>query len=142
MPRMRDLPQVRIRLTEPDMERLRALSYKTKKTEAQILREACIEHLDRVDREEEDRIEGVYAEQLEVSTKELVETTKAGVNRICALLAKTAVAVVASNKFLARLEDTEDLMKECQALAAKQIRADLTPEEVAVAQGLANKVRT
>lgn len=141
MTKRSELPQVRIRLAPPDMERLRGLAYKTKKTESQLLREACIFYLDAMDQKERDRIEGVYAQELRASTKELVDTTKAGVNRICALMAKTAVGVIAANKFLAKLEDTEEMMKECQALAAKQIREDLTPDEVAAAQAMAKKIK-
>jgi predicted DNA-binding protein len=142
MPKTTPLPQIRIRLSPQDFERVRAIAYRKEKTETEIVREATIHYLDMMDRGEAERIEGVYAQQLRASTKEIVDTIKVGVNRICALMAKTAVAVLAANKFLARLEDTEDLMKECQGLAAKQIREDMTPDEVAAAQGMAKKIQS
>jgi hypothetical protein len=99
-----------------------------------------VEALDCADQKIRNRIESEYAQQLRVSTEEITGVIKAGVNRICALMAKVAVATLASNKFLARLEDTDDLMKECTGVASKLVHAGLTEGEKEVMQAMSKKV--
>lgn len=98
-----------------------------------------MECLDRGDQVIRNRIESEYAQQLRVSTEEITGVIKAGVNRICAMLAKVAVASLASNKFLARLEDTDAIMKDCMGAAAQQVRSGLTEGEEAVMQAMKKK---
>jgi hypothetical protein len=132
--------EVRTRLTTEDLARFKLIAESRRLGDAEMAREMIVEALDRGDQEIRNRIESEYAQQLRVSTEEITVVIKTGVNRICALLAKVAVAALASNTFLARLEETEDLMKECKGAAAKTIHADLTEGERQVAQGMTKKV--
>lgn len=132
--------EVRTRLTTEDLARFKLIAESRRLGDAELAREMIVDALDRRDQEIRNRIESEYAQQLRASTEEITGTIKAGVNRICALLAKVAVAAVASNTFLARLEETEDLMKECKDTAAKRIQADLTAGELKVAEAMTKRV--
>lgn len=132
--------EVRTRLTTDDLARFKLIAASKKLGDAELARQMIVEALDRGDQGVRNRIESEYAQQLRVSTEEITGTIKAGVNRICGLLAKVAVTALASNKFLARLEDTDALMKDCTGAAAKQVRDGLTEEEAAVMQGMKKKV--
>lgn len=132
--------EVRTRLTTDDLKRFKLLAEAKKLGDAELAREMIVEALDRGDQKIRNRIESEYAQQLRVSTEEITGVVKAGVNRICAMLAKVAVATLASNKFLARLEDTDDIMQDCMGAAAKQVRSGLTEAEEAVMQGMKKKV--
>lgn len=131
--------EVRTRLTTEDLGRFKLIAESRRMGEAALAREMIVEALDRADQGMRNRIESEYAQQLRVSTEEITGVIKAGVNRICAMLAKVAVATLASNKYLARLEDTEELMKDCIGAAAKQVHGGLTEEERAIAQAMAKK---
>jgi len=122
------------RLSEPDLLKFRELAAKKKMAYSELLRDAVLFYIDHQDQADKDKIEGVYAQQLRASSQQMTDRIDAGVNRICALLAKNSVQTLAATKFLARLEDTEDMMKDCQGAAAKQINAQLTPEERETAQ--------
>jgi hypothetical protein len=142
MPKLRGSRTAEIRtwLTADDMFKLKQLAKARGMKDTDFAREALLTYLLNYEAEQRDKLETVYAQQLKVSTDEIVSVIKAGVNRICALLAKNAVQSLASNKFLSRLEDTEDMMKECQGAAAKQIHEQLTKEESAVAQQMSGKI--
>jgi hypothetical protein len=99
-----------------------------------------VDGLDRADQQIRNRIESEYAQQLRASTDEITGVIKAGVNRICGLLAKVAVTALASNSFLAKLEGTDDLMKECTGAAAKKVHDGLSAEEKDVAKAMSKKV--
>lgn len=131
--------EVRTRLTTEDLKRFKLLAEARRLGDAELAREMIVEALDRGDQGMRNRIESEYSQQLRASTAEITGVIKAGVNRICAMLAKVAVATLASNKYLARLEDTEELMKDCMGAAAKQVHAGLTEEEKAVAQAMSKK---
>lgn len=132
--------EVRTRLTTEDLARFKLIAESRGVTDADLARGMIVEALDRADQQIRNRIESEYAQQLRASTEEITEVIKAGVNRICGLMAKVAVTALASNRFLSRLEDTEDLMKECTGAAAKQVHAGLTAEEKEVAKAMSKKV--
>jgi len=132
--------EVRTRLTTEDLARFKIIAESRRLGDAELAREMIVEALDRGDQQIRNRIESEYAQQLRSSTEEITGTIKAGVNRICGLMAKVAVTALASNRFLSRLEDTEDLMKECTGAAAKQVHAGLTAEEKDVAKAMSKKV--
>ncbi|MBA4073438.1 MAG: hypothetical protein C0508_00270 [Cyanobacteria bacterium PR.023] len=132
--------EVRTRLTTDDLKRFKLLAEAKKLGDAELARQMIVEALDRGDQGIRNRIESEYAQQLRASTEEITGTIKAGVNRICGLLAKVAVTALASNKFLARLEDTDALMKDCTGAAAQQVRDGLTDDEAAAMQGMKKKV--
>lgn len=131
--------EVRTRLTTDDLKRFKLLAEAKKLGDAELARQMIVECLDRGDQVIRNRIESEYAQQLRVSTEEITGVIKAGVNRICAMLAKVAVASLASNKFLARLEDTDAIMKDCMGAAAQQVRSGLTEGEEAVMQAMKKK---
>jgi hypothetical protein len=131
--------EVRTRLTTDDLTRFRLLAKSKKMGDAELAREMIVDALDRADQGIRNRIESEYAQQLRVSTEEITDVIKAGVNRICAMLAKVAVASLASNKFLERLENTEVMMQECTSAAAKQVRDGLTAEEKTVVDAMKKK---
>ncbi len=131
--------EVRTRLTTDDLTRFRMLAKSKKMGDAELAREMIVDALDRADQGIRNRIESEYAQQLRVSTGEITDVIKAGVNRICAMLAKVAVATLASNRFLARLENTEAMMQECMSAAAKQVRDGLTEEEKSVVDAMKKK---
>ncbi|MBU6454360.1 MAG: hypothetical protein KGS72_21510 [Cyanobacteria bacterium REEB67] len=132
--------EVRTWISADDLVKFKEVARARGIKDTELAREMILAGLDALDAEQRDRLESVYAQQLKASTDEITNVIKAGVNRICALLAKVAVAALASNKFLARLEDTEDLMNECKGAAAKTIHADLTEGELRVAEGMRKKV--
>lgn len=132
--------EVRTRLTTEDLARFKILAESKRTTDADLARGMIVEALDRADQKIRNRIESEYAQQLRVSTEEITGTIKAGVNRICGLLAKVAVATLASNKFLAKLEDTDDIMKDCMGAASKLVHAGLTEGEKEVMQAMSKKV--
>lgn len=129
MPTLDRRTQLTTRLANVDLERFRALATKKSLQLSELLREAALHYLDYCQMEERQVIEGAYAQQLKAST-----------NRICALLAKTAVGVETLTEFMSRLEDSEALLDECRAKATKKVAAALTDEERMAGQAMSRKI--
>ena len=132
--------EVRTRLTTEDLARFKLIADSRKLGDAELARQMIVEALDRNEQGIRNKIESEYSQQLRASTEEITVVIKAGVNRICGLLAKVAVTALASNSFLARLEDTDDLMKQCTGAAAKKVHDGLSEEEKDVAKAMSKKV--
>lgn len=131
--------EVRTWISADDLVKFKEIARAKGLKDVELAREYILQGLAVQEADLRNRLESEYAQQLRVSTAEVTGVVKAGVNRICAMLAKVAVATLASNKYLARLEDTEDIMKDCLGAAAKQVHAGLTDEEKAVAQSMVKK---
>ncbi len=132
--------EVRTWIAAEDLVKFKDIARARGLKDTELAREMILQGLDTLEADQRNRLESVYAQQLRTSTDEINATIKAGVNRICGLMAKVAVTALASNKFLSRLEDTEDMMKECTGAAAKQVHDGLNAEEQAVARAMAKKV--
>ena len=132
--------EVRTWIAADDLVKFKDIARARGLKDTELAREMILQGLDTLEADQRNRVESVYAQQLRTSTDEINATIKVGVNRICGLMAKVAVTALASNKFLSRLEDTEDMMKECTGAAAKQVHDGLSGEEQAVARAMAKKV--
>ena len=132
--------EVRTWIAAEDLVKFKDIARARGLKDTELAREMILQGLDTLEADQRNRLESIYAQQLRTSTDEINATIKAGVNRICGLMAKVAVPGLASNKFLSRLEDTEDMMKECTGAAAKQVHDGLNAEEQAVARAMTKKV--
>lgn len=132
--------EVRTWIAAEDLVKFKDIARARGLKDTELAREMILQGLDTLEADQRNRLESVYAQQLRTSTDEINSTIKAGVNRICGLMAKVAVTALASNKFLSRLEDTEDMMKECTGAAAKQVHDGLNADEQAVARAMTKKV--
>ena len=132
--------EVRTWIAAEDLVKFKDIARARGLKDTELAREMILQGLNTLEADQRNRLESVYAQQLRTSTDEINATIKAGVNRICGLMAKVAVTALASNKFLSRLEDTEDMMKECTGAAAKQVHDGLNAEEQAVARAMTKKV--
>ncbi len=132
--------EVRTWIAAEDLVKFKDIARARGLKDTELAREMILQGLDTLEADQRNRLESVYAQQLRTSSDEINATIKAGVNRICGLMAKVAVTALASNKFLSRLEDTEDMMKECTGAAAKQVHDGLNAEEQAVARAMTKKV--
>ncbi|MBA4026942.1 MAG: hypothetical protein C0473_01735 [Cyanobacteria bacterium DS3.002] len=132
--------EVRTWIAAEDLVKFKDIARARGLKDTELAREMILQGLDTLEADQRNRLESIYAQQLRTSTDEINATIKAGVNRICGLMAKVAVTALASNKFLSRLEDTEDMMKECTGAAAKQVHDGLNAEEQAVARAMTKKV--
>lgn len=119
--------QIRTRLLESDMSRFREFVAKQDTNEASFARQALLFYMDALDRDELNRIESVYSQQVKSST-----------NRICALLSKVAMDVRAIYFFLG--EDEPEHMEQWRNKARKLINRTLTQEELDLALKMAVKV--
>lgn len=131
--------EVRTWISADDLVKFKSIAKARGIKDTELAREMILQGLDVLEADQRNRMESLYAQQLKASTDEITATIKAGVNRICGLLAKVAVTALASNKFLARLEDTDDMMKECTGAAAKQVHDGLSAEEQAVARAMTRR---
>ena len=132
--------EVRTWIAAEDLVKFKDIARARGLKDTELAREMILQGLDTLEADQRNRLESIYAQQLRTSTDEINATIKAGVNRICGLMAKVAVTALASNKFLSRLEDTEDMVKECTGAAAKQVHDGLNAEEQAVARAMTKKV--
>jgi len=132
--------EVRTWIAAEDLVKFKDIARARGLKDTELAREMILQGLDTLEADQRNRLESLYAQQLRTSTDEINATIKAGVNRICGLMAKVAVTALASNKFLSRLEDTEDMMKECTGAAAKQVHDGLNADEQAVARAMTKKV--
>lgn len=132
--------EVRTWIAAEDLVKFKDIARARGLKDTELAREMILQGLDTLEADQRNRLESVYAQQLRTSSDEINATIKAGVNRICGLMAKVAVTALASNKFLSRLEDTEDMMKECTGAAAKQVHDGLNADEQAVARAMTKKV--
>ncbi|GEM_PF-1368821 len=131
--------EVRTWIAADDLVKFKEIARARGLKDVELAREFILNGLAVQEADLRNRLESEYAQQLKASTAEITGVIKTGVNRICAMLAKVAVATLASNKYLARIEDTEDIMKDCIGAAAKQVHAGLTEEEKAVAQSMSRR---
>lgn len=132
--------EVRTWIKADDMVKFKEIARARGLKDVDLAREFILNGLAVQEADLKNRLESEYAQQLKLSTEEITGVIKTGVNRICAMLAKVAVATLASNKYLARLEDTEDIMKDCLGAAAKQVHAGLTEDEKSIAQSMTKKM--
>lgn len=132
--------EVRTWIAAEDLVKFKDIARARGLKDTELAREMILQGLDNLEADQRNRMESIYAQQLRASTDEITGTIKAGVNRICGLMAKVAVTALASNKFLSRLEDTDDMMKECTGAAAKQVHDGLSADEQAVARAMSKKV--
>jgi hypothetical protein len=129
MPKLERKSLITTRLSSDDMKRFREAAQARGLPYTELARDAIRFYLHQLEDEENAKREGVYAQQMRAST-----------NRVCALLAKATVGVETIMEFLGRLEDSEDLVRECKSKAAKRVVAGLTPEEDQAARAMASKL--
>lgn len=111
-------------------EKLQAMAMSNGQTYSEFLRMAVLDYMKRVEEQKqtaEDR-EPILAEQLRKST-----------NRICSLLAKTAIDVNMVARYIWETADDEgrELYEQCQVKAIKRVRQQSTAAEKQIAEGLA-----
>jgi len=141
MPKTRRSPQLVTRLASPDMKRFREAALARGVTYSAFLREAALRQLAYTDSAHVDELEGIYAAQLKGCTELIRLDLKNGINRICAMLAKSSIDTHAIYQFLGRIDDTSgDLMKECTSIAAKRLSRKLGTEEQGIARGMVTHV--
>lgn len=110
--------ELRTRLCTDDLLKFRQIAAARRLTLAQLLRDAALDYLRRIEQNELNDVESIYSQQLRAST-----------NRVCSLLAKVGIDAHATLLFLAELEDSAESVANCRARAAKKIHAALTPDE-------------
>lgn len=111
-------PEISTRLTYDDLSQFRELAAGSGLPVSTFLRQIVLDYLERRKQEQVNEVESIYAQQLRGST-----------NRICSLMAKVAIDAHAILLFLAEIEDSEARAAQCREIAARKIRAALTPEE-------------
>lgn len=121
--------QAKTRLTPSHYQRLRTLSQIQRRSMSQVVRTSLIQYLEQQDHSQRADLESIYAAQLRAST-----------NRICALLAKSALDSRAVYLFLGDLDDSGAKMRQCRDLAAKQITANPVSQEGTIAQSFSQKI--
>lgn len=129
MPKLDRGTQLSTRLSPGDLERFRAIAYRKSLTHSELVREALLHYLEHEAAQERCEIADEYRQQLRTST-----------NRICALLAKTAIGVETLNDFMSCLEESDKLLQECRSRASRRIAASLTEEELAATQAMSKKL--
>lgn len=140
MPKFRRSPQVVTRLAPQDMERLRELALTKAMSYSSLLRDAVLYYLDHHNQQRMNEFEGIYAQQLRQLIYELQEKHAKDTNRICALLAKNGIDGNATKEFLARIDESGELMRECTSIAIKRLKAALTPDEQKVASSMTSNI--
>lgn len=122
-------PTVYTRVVANDYVRLTDCARAKGRTITAIARTAIREYLQRYEDQQEADRESKYAAQVQAST-----------NRICSLLAKVAIDVRAMYRFLGELEDMQEQIEHCRAVAIHEISRRLTPDEKTVLDGMSSKV--
>jgi hypothetical protein len=102
-------------------------------TQAELLREAALFYLDYSKGESDIRIEGAFANELGNSTSRLITLIEKSTNRICSLMAKTAISSEATNQFLMNMDNGAEIMERARQVASKRIRDNLNPKEKEIA---------
>jgi hypothetical protein len=129
MPKLDRRNLLTTRLAEGDMIRFRELAQANKTTYSELLREAALFYMDHYDQAKRDEMEGVYAQQLKGST-----------NRICGLMAKTAIEVHAILEVLRRVDGGDELVKDAMSVASKRLNKGLEKEEQKIREQMTNIV--
>lgn len=142
MPKFRRQPQIVTRLAPKDMERFRELALIKGISYSELLRDAVVLFLDQHNQQRLNEFEGIYAQQLRQLIYELQEKHAKEINRICALLAKNGINGYAIKEFLARIDESGELMPECTSIAVKRLKAALTPDEQTVASSMTSNITT
>jgi hypothetical protein len=118
MPKLERKTLLTTRLTEEDMVRFREVALANKVKQTELLREAVLFYLDHHDKAKRDELEGIYSQQLKAST-----------NRICGLMAKTAIEVHAVLEVMRRVDGGDELVNDAMAIAAKRVNKGLEIQE-------------
>ncbi len=118
------------RLSDEDMERFREIAAGRKVSHTELLREAARYYMASYDQAKMDDLEGVYAQQLRGST-----------NRICGLMAKTAIEVHAILEVMRRMDGGDELVKDAMSVASKRLSKGLEKEEQKVREQMARVVK-
>lgn len=131
MPKLERKTLLTTRLTEEDMVRFREVALANKVKQTELLREAVLFYLDHHDKAKRDELEGVYSQQLKAST-----------NRICGLMAKTAIEVHAVLEVMRRVDGGDELVNDAMAIAAKRVNKGLEIQERRARDQMAKLVRS
>ena len=131
MPKLDRKNLLTTRLAEADMIRFRELALANKTTYSELLREAALFYLAHYEQAKRDELEGVYSQQLKAST-----------NRICGLMAKTAIEVHAILEVLRRVDGGDEMVKDAMSVAAKRLNKGLEKEEQKIKEQMAKVVNT
>ena len=129
MPKLDRKSLLTTRLAEADMIRFRELAIANKQSYSELLRDAALFYMNHYDQAKRDDMESLYAQQLRSST-----------NRICGLMAKSAIEVHAIIEFLRRMDGGAELVQECLGLAAKRLDKGLEKEAEKVKEKMAKIV--
>lgn len=131
MPKLERKTLLTTRLTEEDMVRFREVALANKVKQTELLREAVLFYLDHHDKAKKDELEGIYSQQLKAST-----------NRICGLMAKTAIEVHAVLEVMRRVDGGDELVNDAMAIAAKRVNKGLEIQEQRARGQMAKLVRS
>ena len=129
MPKLDRKNLLTTRLAEADMVRFRELALANRVTFSELLRDAALFYMDNYDQAKAEKVEGVYAQQLKGST-----------NRICGLMAKTAIEVHAILEVLRRVDGGDQLVQDALSVSSKRIGKGLEKEEERVREQMTKVV--
>ncbi len=131
MPKLDRKNLLTTRLAEADMVRFRELALANRVTFSELLRDAALFYMENYEMAKAEKVEGIYAQQLKSST-----------NRICGLMAKSAIEVHAILEVLRRVDGGEEMVKDALSVSSKRLNKGLEKEEQRVRDKMAKIVST
>lgn len=129
-------PTIQIRLPAKDHARLHEFAVLTGITHSEVVRKAVIAFLASAELQKEVDRQNPVAIQIKEAKEELKAVFAKGVNRISALLAKTAISAETANELLAANAELKASLGQARHLAAKKVARALSYEEQKAAEGM------
>ncbi len=126
---MAQTPTFMTRFTKADTLRVKKHLENSGMTQADFLRKAVIEYMERLERDQEAAVIDKVAVSLGEITKSNQEAMKASTDRTCAMLARVGIEVHALVEYFSVLEGGKEIMEECMAKSRKRIAKALDPGE-------------
>jgi hypothetical protein len=134
-------PTIEVKLSRPDYFRFKTLAETKRVSQAELMREAALFFLNRFDNEVADKEQSVYAEEMGAARTLLLQAIEKSTNRMCALMAKTAISCEATNQFLLNMENGRELMEQARQIASKRIRQRINPNEKEISELFATQTK-
>jgi hypothetical protein len=129
-------PTLQIRLPAEDHARLHEFAVLHGISHNKVVMEAVLAFIASKEWEKEVDKQGPFATQIKEAKEELKAAFAKGVNRISALLAKTAISAETANELLAANADLKASLGQARHLAAKKVARALSYEEQKAAEGM------
>ncbi len=129
MPKLDRKNLLTTRLSEADMVRFRELALANRVTFSELLRDAALFYMENYEQAKAEKVEGIYAQQLKAST-----------NRICGLMAKSAIEVHAILEVMRQVDGGEQMVRDALSVSSKRLNKGLEKEEQRVRDKMAKIV--